>query len=177
MNEIKQLIARARRYTKSAQLLIEDEDYESAVSRMYYAMFYCVEALLLTKKLSFSSHKAVIAAFGQHFVKTGLFPKAMSKTLTKAFEMRQFSDYEYTFMQKNTSITLSEHYEKFIAQQITNGRFSSVSEAVRAGLRLLEEREIRIEALRQALKEGEESGFTDYSLSGMIEELDKESPN
>lgn len=78
-------------------------------------------------------------------------------------------------MQKNTSITLSEHYEKFIAQQITSGRFSSVSEAVLAGLRLLEEREIRMEALRRALKEGEDSGFTDYSLSELIEELDKES--
>ncbi|MDA8215612.1 MAG: HEPN domain-containing protein [Nitrospiraceae bacterium] len=98
MNEIKGLISRAKRYMKSARLLIKDGDYESAVSRVYYAMFYCVEALLLTKELSFSSHKAVIAAFGQHFVKTGVFPKEMSKSLTRAFEKRQFSDYEYTFV-------------------------------------------------------------------------------
>jgi len=98
MKEIKGLTARAKRYMKSARLLIKDGDYESAVSRVYYAMFYCVEALLLTKGLSFSSHKAVISAFGQHFVKTGIFPKAMSKSLTKAFEKRQFSDYEYTFV-------------------------------------------------------------------------------
>ncbi len=101
MKEIKGLIARAKRYMRSARLLIKDGDYESAVSRVYYAMFYCVEALLLTKGLSFSSHKAVISAFGQHFVKTGIFSKDMSKSLTKAFEKRQFSDYEYTFVITN----------------------------------------------------------------------------
>ncbi len=101
MKEVKGLIARAKRYMKSARLLIKDGDYESAVSRVYYAMFYCVEALLLTKGLSFSSHKAVISAFGQHFVKTGIFSKEMSKSLTKAFEKRQFSDYEYTFVITN----------------------------------------------------------------------------
>lgn len=73
MTEIKNLLARSDRYVKSAKILIEDKDYESAVSRAYYAMFYAVEALLLTKKMSFSSHKAVISAFGEQFVKTGIF--------------------------------------------------------------------------------------------------------
>lgn len=80
-------------------------------------------------------------------------------------------------MQKNTSVTIGPHYEKFIAKQIEVGRYSSASEAIRAGLRLLEERELKLIALRQALKEGEESGFADYSLNGLIEELDSESPN
>ena len=80
-------------------------------------------------------------------------------------------------MQKNTSVTIGPHYEKFIAKQIEVGRYSSASEAVRAGLRLLEERELKLIALRRALKEGEESGFADYSLDGLIEELDSESPN
>lgn len=98
MNEIKSLISRSERYMKSAGLLIKDGDYESAVSRVYYAMFYCIEAVLLTKELSFSSHKAVISAFGEHFVKTGIFPKNMSKAITLAFEKRQFGDYEFTFV-------------------------------------------------------------------------------
>ena len=78
-------------------------------------------------------------------------------------------------MQKNTSVTLGKHFETFIAQQIESGRFSSASEAVRAGLRLLEERELKLDALRQALSEGEKSGFAEYSLNGLIGELDKES--
>ena len=48
MNEIGALIVKARRYLKSAKLLLEDGDYESSISRSYYAMFYCAEAVLLT---------------------------------------------------------------------------------------------------------------------------------
>jgi antitoxin ParD1/3/4 len=81
-------------------------------------------------------------------------------------------------MQKNTNVTLGEHFEAFLAEQIQIGRYSSASEAVRAGLRLLEEREIKLETLRQALKEGEESGLADhYSLTGLLDDLDNESPN
>ena len=117
MSEIKSLLSRASRYMKSAKLLIEDGDYESAVSRVYYAMFYSVEALLLTKGLSFSSHKAVISAFGQHFVKTGILPKDMSKTLTKVFEKRQFGDYEFTFViTKEEAEDILKDGRRFIAE-------------------------------------------------------------
>jgi antitoxin ParD1/3/4 len=77
-------------------------------------------------------------------------------------------------MQKNTSVTLGAHFETFIASQIDRGRFSSASEAIRAGLRLLEEHEVKLAALRQALRDGENSGLAEYSLSGLLEELDKE---
>ena len=78
-------------------------------------------------------------------------------------------------MHKNTSVTLGPHFEQFIARQIAVGRFGSASEVVRAGLRALEEQETRLEVLRRALKEGEESGRADYSLQSLIEELDQES--
>jgi len=77
-------------------------------------------------------------------------------------------------MQKNTSVTLGKHFEMFITQQIKTGRFSSASEAIRAGLRLLEEQEIKLTALRRALKEGENSGYVEYSLSVIIQELDND---
>ena len=77
-------------------------------------------------------------------------------------------------MQKNTSVTIGKHFEIFISQQIENGRFSSASEAVRAGLRLLEENEVKLAALRRSLNDGENSGFGDYSLEGVIQELDQE---
>lgn len=77
-------------------------------------------------------------------------------------------------MQKNTSITLGKHFDAFISQQIQSGRYASASEAVRAGLKLLEEREKKLTALRQALEEGENSGLVEYSLDGLTHELDEE---
>jgi antitoxin ParD1/3/4 len=76
--------------------------------------------------------------------------------------------------QKNTSVTLGEHFEKFLAHQIETGRYGSTSEAIRAGLRLLEEREAKLEALRHALIEGEQSGTADYSLQNILDELESE---
>jgi len=77
-------------------------------------------------------------------------------------------------VQKNTSVTLGEHFEKFLAHQIETGRYGSASEAIRAGLRLLEEREARLEALRRALIEGEQGGPADYSLKNVLDALEKE---
>ncbi|MEJ1356004.1 MAG: type II toxin-antitoxin system ParD family antitoxin [Candidatus Sedimenticola sp. (ex Thyasira tokunagai)] len=78
-------------------------------------------------------------------------------------------------MSKNTSITLGEHFDSFITNQLNSGRFSSTSEIVRAGLRLLEEEETKLVTLRKMLDEGESSDFVEYSLDGLISELDNES--
>ena len=61
-------------------------------------------------------------------------------------------------MPRNTSVSLGDHFAGFIDERIASGRYSSASDVVRAGLRLLEEHEARVEALREALVEGERSG-------------------
>ena len=58
-------------------------------------------------------------------------------------------------MQRNTSVTLGEHFSGFVEMKIKQGRFESTSEAVRAGLRLLEEHEAKLDLLRQKLSVGE----------------------
>jgi len=77
-------------------------------------------------------------------------------------------------MSKNTSISLGGYFESFINQQIENGRFASASEAIRAGLHLLIQEDLKLEALRHSLKAGEKSGRADYSLNSLMEELDNE---
>lgn len=59
-----------------------------------------------------------------------------------------------------TSLTLGEHWEGFIKAQIASGRYGSASELVRESLRLLEQRELKLETLRAALIAGEESGLS-----------------
>ena len=61
-------------------------------------------------------------------------------------------------MAQNTSISLGDHFGAFIAQQISQGRYGSASEVVRAGLRQLEEHETQLATLRAALADGENSG-------------------
>ena len=61
-------------------------------------------------------------------------------------------------MAKNTSMSLGDHFTGFIEAQLRDGRYGSASEVVRAGLRLLEEHEAKVQALREALDAGERSG-------------------
>lgn len=61
-------------------------------------------------------------------------------------------------MSKNTSISFSTHFSDFIESLVASGRYGSASEVVRDGLRLLEEREAKLQKLRELIREGDESG-------------------
>jgi antitoxin ParD1/3/4 len=77
-------------------------------------------------------------------------------------------------MARNTSVTLGEHFEAFINEKINQGRFQSVSEAVRAGLRKLEEDESKLAALRLKLEAGESSPVvTAFNGEEFLKELHK----
>ncbi len=78
-------------------------------------------------------------------------------------------------MSRNTSVTLGEHFERFIARQIKAGRFESKSEVIRAAMRLLEEHEKRVATLRQALVDGESSGeAVPFVMTDVLAEARKE---
>jgi antitoxin ParD1/3/4 len=62
-------------------------------------------------------------------------------------------------MNRNTSISLGSYFDKFVQGRISAGRFNNASEVIRAGLRLLEDEENKIIVLREAIKEGIESGI------------------
>jgi uncharacterized protein (UPF0332 family) len=118
MKEVEALVNRAERYLKSAHLLLGDGDYESAVSRIYYAMFFAVQTALLTKNLSTSSHKGTISTFSTEFIKTGLFPREMGRELNRAFEKRQLGDYTHTFVITVTEAEQALHTGQEFLQNI-----------------------------------------------------------
>lgn len=60
-------------------------------------------------------------------------------------------------MARNTSVTLGSHFDAFVSDKIAQGRFQSISEVVRAGLRKLEEDESKLQALKEKLQAGENS--------------------
>ena len=78
---------------REANLLLEQSAWRGAQNRAYYAMFYAVLALLATRQLGSSKHSGVLALFDREFVKPGLFPASMSRSLRLAFNRRQSSDY------------------------------------------------------------------------------------
>ncbi len=69
-----------------------------------------------------------------------------------------------------TSINLGDHFTSFLGQLTESGRYGSVSEAVRAALRLLEQEEAKFESLQNALIEGEESGESTQSFGDIVNE-------
>ena len=77
-------------------------------------------------------------------------------------------------MAKNTSVTLGDHFDQFISQQLQSGRYGSASEVLRAGLRVLEDQEAKIINLRTMLIQGEQSGIADYDYDAFLVELDKD---
>jgi len=77
-------------------------------------------------------------------------------------------------MAKNTSVSLGDHFDEFIAGQVDSGRYGSASEVVRAGLRLLETTESKLEVIRKALVAGERSGRSNYTHDALVSELDSE---
>lgn len=66
-----ELLEKAARSLEAARLLLDEDHSDFAASRAYYAMFYAAEAMLEGEELAFSSHAAVVAAFGREFAKTG----------------------------------------------------------------------------------------------------------
>lgn len=87
------LFEKAERFIRSAQVLADDGDLDSAASRLYYAMFYIAERLLEAKGMSFSSHKGVISAYGLYFAKTGALDARFHQALLTSFSQRQLGDY------------------------------------------------------------------------------------
>ena len=104
-------LEKAQRAIEAAKTLLVDGNYpDFSTGRAYYAMFYIAEALLEEKELRFSKHGGVHGAFGEHYVKTGLFDVKYHRWLLNAFDQRIEGDYGIRV------ISVVEDAEKLIGQ-------------------------------------------------------------
>ena len=94
--EQQQLLEKAKESLRAAQLLANNNLLAFATARAYYSMFYIAEAFLLGENLTFSSHSAVIAAFGKTFIKIKRLPVEYHRYLIDAQEQRTDADYSLT---------------------------------------------------------------------------------
>ncbi len=87
----------------------------SVINRAYYAMFYSLLALFASKGMGTSKHAGVIAIFDREYVKTGIFPKEMSRILHKAFYLRQDSDYkEFSLLTRAETVEILSGADAFL---------------------------------------------------------------
>jgi len=91
---IKYRLEKSKETLQDAKVLFEKASLASTVNRIYYAMFYAVNGLLLSKNLSSSKHSGVRSLFNKEFVNRGLVDRKLGKFYSKMFEERQEGDYK-----------------------------------------------------------------------------------
>jgi uncharacterized protein (UPF0332 family) len=110
------LLEKAQRNVGVATRLVDEGEWDVAVSRAYYAMFYAAQASLYGLGLEYSKHSAVIAAFGREFAKTGILPRQLHIHLIQAEQARIQSDYEVAEpVPEAEARLLSERAAEFVA--------------------------------------------------------------
>jgi len=108
---------RASESVEAVRLMLDNGMLTSAMNRIYYAMFYAVQAVLITKDASFSQHGQVKGYFNKEFVHKGLFSVSLGKTYNKAFEYRQ--KFDYADFEVPTAVMVDEfvqHAKDFIRE-------------------------------------------------------------
>lgn len=112
-------LERANESIKAAELMLENEMYIPAMNRIYYSMFYAVQALLILKENAFSKHGQVKGFFNKEFIKTGVFPKEFGKLFNTVFEYRQKFDYVDLIIPEEELISDYINKAKIFTQKIT----------------------------------------------------------
>ena len=107
---------RSRENLRDAWILLDAQSYKSSVNRSYYAIFHCLRAVTALDSFDSSKHSGIIAFFNMHYVKTGIFDKAVSKMLDKAYRWREKADYkDYEEVTENTAKEQIMNAEKIMS--------------------------------------------------------------
>ncbi|GAB6135874.1 HEPN domain-containing protein [Thermococcus prieurii] len=127
MSGYREILKKAERSLEASKTLLEKGFYAFALSRAYYTMFYCAEAILLTRGIRASKHSAVIALLGREFVKTGEVPHRFFTHLRTAFNLRQTADYSFvvdiTEEEARENIRRAEEFLEFTRRYLISKGF------------------------------------------------------
>ena len=93
--ESRGFLGKVERALRAAEILLREEDGESAVGRAYYAMLHVAQALLREKDLRYRKHAGVHSAYGEHFAKTAILDPKFHRWMLAAFSNRLKGDYDF----------------------------------------------------------------------------------
>lgn len=116
---IKYRTSRSLETLKEADLLIQNEFWNAAINRIYYACYYAVSALLLKSNIDSNSHKGIRQMFGFHFIQTGLVSKEDGRLFSDLFDRRQTGDDDFVFYEEETVKIFFHEAEGFILRIIS----------------------------------------------------------
>ena len=101
----------------AAQNMIHQEQYLSASNRLYYAVFHAMRAVLAFDGIYKKHHSGIISEFRRLYIKTDTFPKELSTTISRAYDMRTGSDYDDFFIVSKQEVKeLLQDVEVFLSQ-------------------------------------------------------------
>jgi uncharacterized protein (UPF0332 family) len=119
MSRLQELLTLANEELETAELLWQNDRYRACISRSYYAMYHATQALLSLKDLNTKTHKGIIQMFGQHFIKTEIFPIELARALSDAYDLRRLSDYEESiFLSAQQAEIVLNSARSFITQAV-----------------------------------------------------------
>ncbi len=108
-------IERAFETLEEAEILAKNEKWNAVINRLYYASFYAVTAILISKEIETKSHDGVRIKFGQEFIRTGIFDKEMGRHFSKLFDLRTKGGYGDLFdHSQETALPLIDPTREFV---------------------------------------------------------------
>ena len=110
-------INRAKETLSEVEFQIENQKWNTAVNRLYYACYYAVTALLIWNDISTKTHNGVRQMFGLHFIKPGIINEEQGDFYTDIFEMRHSGDYDdFIVFEESKVIALLEPAQELISR-------------------------------------------------------------
>jgi len=115
--ETRRFVEKAARALRAAEILLREEEAESAVGRAYYAMLHTAQALLRERGLTYRRHSGVHAAYGEHFAKTNVLDPKFHRWMLAAFDARLKGDYDFeAAIDAQTAASTIEQAREFLTE-------------------------------------------------------------